>query len=189
MKEIYTFLNYKKYAGLQDYELTFARENLELLAYSVIGLLVPFLIAQPQFLVGSVVNAALVLGALNIRGVKILPIILLPSIGVLLAGAIFGGLTFALIYMMPLIWIGNSVLVLSIKELVLARKTNRLLALLIGSGLKSALLFAGASALFYFGFVPAVLLGAMGIMQLQTALLGGGAAFLIHDAKKRFLKN
>ena len=185
MREIYSFLDYKKYVGLQEYELTLMRENIELVIYSVFGFLVPFLLAQPQLLVGSVVNAALVLGALNLRGAKILPIILLPSIGVLFAGVMFGGFTQALLYMVPFIWAANVVLVLAIKEFALRRKVDKVKSLLVGAVLKSGFLFASAFLLFYSGLVPVAILGAMGILQLQTAMIGGGAALLIQEGKKR----
>jgi hypothetical protein len=87
--------------------------------------------------------------------------------------------------MVPFIWAGNAVLVLGIKYLALGRRINKAGALLFGAVLKTAFLFGSAYALFTFGFVPGAVLGAMGVLQLQTALLGGGAALIIHEGKKR----
>ncbi|MFH0927793.1 MAG: hypothetical protein V1822_04400 [Candidatus Micrarchaeota archaeon] len=186
MDEQYAFWDYGKYVGLNEYELSLVQENMELMVYSILAFFVPFFLAQPQLIVGSIVNFALVLGALNMKGWKILPVILLPSIGVLFAGVIFGGLTPSLVYMVPFIWAGNAILVLSIKGLALWKKMNKALALVVGAILKSAFLFASAYVLFSFGIVPGALLAAMGILQIQTALGGGFAALILHDEKRKF---
>lgn len=186
MREIFAFINKKEFWNMREYEFSQLHENVEFAVYCMLSFFVPFFLAGPQLLVGSIVNCALVLGALNLRGWKIMPIILLPSIGVLFAGIIFSELTSSLIYMMPFIWAGNAILVLAVKYLALRKNMNKVSALVLSSVMKAGLMFVSAFALSVYGFVPAALLGAMGILQLQTALIGGGAALLIHAGKKRF---
>jgi hypothetical protein len=169
----------------QEYALSQIQEYAEMFVYGSIAFLLPFLLGSHQLLVGSVVNCALVLAAFNLRGKKLLPIILLPSIGAYAAGLIFGVASSALLLMIPFIWVGNSILVLTMKKLTLSMKRNRILSLAIGAGIKSAFLFSIAFVLFSFGLIPAIFLTAMGILQLVTALTGGSAALLIQEAKKR----
>ena len=168
----------------QEYALSTVQETAEMVVYSAVCFFIPFLLGQPQILVGTLVNAALVLAALNLRGARVLPVILLPSLGVLAAGLIFGPLTPFLLYMIPFIWIGNSVLVVAFKELRLAKKMKYWKVLLAGAAAKASFLFASAVALFSLGLVPVPLLTAMGVLQLQTALLGGLLAFVVQKAKQ-----
>ncbi len=168
----------------QDYRLGYLQENIEMVLYSFTCFFVPFLAGHPQFLVGTIVNAALVLAALNLRSYKILPIIIFPNVGVLTRGLIFGPFTVFLLYMVPFIWIGNSILVIAIKELNLKRRMNRLLSLGIGAAAKTLFLFAVAAVLVHFSVLPSVFLASMGMMQLYTALTGGLLAFGIQYAKK-----
>jgi len=79
--------------------------------------------------VGIIVNAVLVFGALHIKKYSLLPLIMLPSLGVLARGAIFGPFTMFLVYMIPLIWVGNALLVWGMKYFYLAKSWNRFLAL------------------------------------------------------------
>ncbi len=147
-----------------------------MLAYSAIAFSLPFILGHQQMLVGAIVNCALVLAAFNLRGKRLLPVIVLPSIGAYLAGLLFGAESSALLHLIPFIWIGNAALVYSIKWLALERKSNRIASLGAASAAKSAFLFASAFALFQFGLVPQAFLSAFGAMQLATALVGGAAA-------------
>ena len=88
-----------------DVVLSAYRKNLLLAIYALACFAVPFLLGHPQWLVGSIVNAVLVLAALNLKKTAILPIILLPSLAVLAQGLIFGSFTFLLIYLIPAVWI------------------------------------------------------------------------------------
>jgi len=133
------------------------------------------------------VNCALVLSAFNLKGARLLPIIILPAIGAFLAGFLFGASSTALLYLIPFIWVGNAILVYSIKEWALKKKINRVAALVAGSAAKAAFLFSAAFALYSFGMVPAAFLTAMGMLQLTTALTGGAAALVLQEGKKRFL--
>jgi hypothetical protein len=172
----------------QHYGLKPVQEYAEMGVYALVSFSLPFFLGHEQLLVGSAVNCALVLAALNLRGTKLLPVIMLPSLGALAAGYVFGAASSALLLTVPFIWIGNAILVLSMKELFLARGMSRWLSLGIGAASKAAFLFLSASALYYFGLVPAAFLFAMGIIQLGTALAGGAASMVLQEAKRACLR-
>lgn len=174
-----------EYLNKQEYNFGFLQENIEMIVYSFVCFFVPFFIGYPQWIVGIVVNAALVLAALNLRSYKLLPVIMLPSLAVLSRGLIFGPFTIFLVYMIPFIWIGNFILVLTIKQLALNKKINRFVSLGIGAVAKALFLFTAAFIMAKIGFLPAVFLTAMGIMQLYTAIAGGLLALGVHSIKKR----
>ena len=171
----------------QEYTLSLAQEYVEMILYSVVAFSLPFILGHEQLLVGSVVNCALVLAALNLRGARLLPVIILPSVGVILAGMVFGSQSALLIYMLPFIWLGNTMLVFAVKELALSRKRNRLAALGAGASAKTAFLFSAAFVLLLFGLVPVQFITAFGIFQLATALCGGTAALGMQETKRRFV--
>jgi hypothetical protein len=171
----------------QEYSLSRIQEYAETFLYAAVAFSLPFVIGHEQLLVGSAVNCALVLAALNLRGARLLPIIILPSIGAFLAGMVFGAASSALFYMVPFIWAGNAILVICIKYIVLDRKASRLYALGIGAAAKSSFLFIAAFALLSFGMVPSAFLTAMGVFQLATVLAGGAAALCLQEAKKRII--
>jgi hypothetical protein len=178
MAEEYSYL--KK----QEYALGFVQENIELVIYSILSFSLPLIIGHPQWLVGTLVNAALVLAALNLKDYKLLPVIMLPSFGVLTAGLIFGKFTMFLVYMIPMIWIGNFVLVWGMKKLYLQKKINKWATLAISASLKTAFLFVCAFTLVKFGVLPALFLTTMGLFQLYTAVAGGILAFGVQGIKK-----
>jgi hypothetical protein len=169
----------------QDYALGFLQENLELVIYSLIAFFVPFLIGHPQYVVGVVVNAALIMAALNLKDYRLLPIIMLPSLAVLSRGMIFGPFTFFLVYMIPFVWIGNFILVYVFKKLHFGNKMNKWVTLGIGAGLKTLFLFGAAFTLVKLELLPVFFLTTMGLFQLYTALAGGALAFGVHAVKKR----
>ncbi|MGC9310922.1 MAG: hypothetical protein ACP5E4_04350 [Candidatus Aenigmatarchaeota archaeon] len=153
---------------------------LEVGLYSSAALLMPLLLFQSQFLLGTVVNAMLISGALYLKGKEMLPLIILPSIGTLAKGVLFGPLTVNLIYMLPFIWMGNAVLIYSIKGLHLKKGFNLPKSAALASIFKSGLLFASAFALFSAGFVPPAFLTAFGIMQFVTAFSAGLILWPVH---------
>jgi hypothetical protein len=171
----------------QEYQLSRAQEYVEMALYSIIAFSLPFVLGHEQLLVGGAVNCALVLAALNLKGARLLPVIILPSVGVFFAGLVFGSLTPALLYMIPFIWAGNALLVVCIKYLVLDKKTNRVAALGAAATAKAIFLFLAAFALLTFGMVPAAFLAAMGIFQLATALAGGAGALALQMGKRKLL--
>ncbi|NYZ79340.1 hypothetical protein H0N99_04295 [Candidatus Micrarchaeota archaeon] len=182
MKREYSYISDSFFK--QEYTLSQAQEYAEMILYAAVAFSLPFILGHEQLLVGSVVNCALVLAALNLRGARLLPVILLPSVGALLAGMVFGPLSVSLVYMLPFIWLGNAILVFAVKELVFSERKNRLAALTAGSLAKTALLSASAFALFFLGLVPAQFIAAFGIIQLATALCGGAAALGVQEVKR-----
>ena len=124
-----------EYLNKQEYSLRFVQENIEMISYTFVCFFVPFLIGHPQFIVGTLVNAALVLAAMNIKNYRLLPVIIVPSLGALSRGLIFGPFSRFLVYMIPFIWIGNSLLVFAVKYFHLYRKLNRFFSLGIGATL------------------------------------------------------
>lgn len=170
---------------LTDSTLLTENRWVEWLLYSVVAFFIPFILGGPQFLVGFIVNAILVLGAMNLRDYRLIPLIILPSLGAFSRGLLFGPFTLFLAYLIPFIWIGNFILVTGIKNFVLYRKWNRLVALLVSAVIKAAWLFVTAYVLYTIGLIPEKFLTFMGLFQLLTALSGGIAAFLLHEVKKR----
>ena len=169
---------------MQEYALSYVHEYFEMVVYSFAAFFIPLFIRHPQLAVGITVNALLILAALNLKTYKLIPVIILPSIGALTAGILFTKFTIFLVYLMPFIWIGNSILIFSFKYLNLMKNKNYLLTLVIGSGLKAGFLFTSAFVLFKLGIIPIIFLTAMGIMQLTTALGGGVAAYVVQNIKK-----
>lgn len=184
--EVFSMNYLNKVSNLQDYALSNISEYFELIVYSAVCFFLPLMIGHPQIIVGIVVNAMLITAALNLRGYKMWPVILLPSLGVLSRGLLFGPFTIFLVYMIPFIWMGNAILVYVFKTLKLHMKINYIFSLAAGAGFKTGFLFLAALTMFKLGFVPAIFLTSMGLFQLWTALAGGAVAFAIHYGKKRF---
>ena len=170
--------------NLQDYFLGEAYQYFEMIVYSAAGFFIPFFIGHPQIAVGIIVNAMLITAALNLKGWKIAPIVILPALAMLSRGMLFGPFTIYLVYMVPFIWIGNTILVLSFKYFKLRKKQNYWLTLVLGAFFKSGFLFLTAFALYSLGIIPVIFLAAMGAMQLVTALIGGAAGYGVHNLKK-----
>jgi len=121
-----------------------------------------------QLLVGTIVNFLLAYSALTLVGskLKLLPLIVVPSIGAYVSGLVFGAQSASLLYFIAPIWVANAVYVFSIKAK----------GVLFSSIAKAGFLLVSATALVLLGFVPAAFLVAMGPIQLATALAGGYAA-------------
>ena len=183
-------MNYiNKITNLQDYVLSNAAEYFELIVYSAVSFFLPLLMGHPQIVVGVVVNAMLVTAALNLKGAKLWAVIILPALGALSRGALFGPFTIFLAYLIPFIWIGNAILVYTFKMMKLEMKKNYVITLVTGSALKAGFLFLAALSLYKLGMIPALFLTTMGSFQLWTALAGGIAAAGIHYGKKALAKD
>jgi len=175
-----------EYKDLDVHLLKDLNEAFRLFAYTMIGFFVPFLLGHPQQLVGVLVNAALIVSALEAGSLKkCLPIALAPSLGVLSRGLIFGPFTPFLLYMIPFIWAGNLVLMVLVRSLKRQGGRNYWISLAAASLAKSGFLFSAALLLVSLAIVPPLFLTTMGMFQLWTALAGGGLAFAL--AKSRAL--
>jgi len=153
--------------------LGFISKNFEYFFYCSVAFFVPFIIGDGQYLTGTIVNAAIIVTAMKFGDSRMLPIIMLPSLGVLSRGLIFGPFTYLLVFMIPFIWVGNGILA------YVARKFKKHYWLAVGSGAvtKSLFLFLIAAGLQSAGILPALFLNKMGMLQLLTALAGGVVAF------------
>jgi len=160
--------------------------NIHFMIYSIVIFSVPFLLGHPQLLVGTIVNASLILGATYIKGHKMLPLIILPSIAVLMRGIIFGPFTIFLAYIIPLIWIGNAIYTYAFRYLKF-KKINGILSIGIASSAKAALLLGAAFVFVKLSVLPELFLTSMGILQLTTALLGGLLAIGVIKAREHLI--
>ena len=140
--------------------------------------IVPFFFGQPQLLIGSIVNFGLIYMALNFKRNELLPAIFLPSIATVLHGVVWGPLTIYIAVLMPLIWLGNAVLVLGIRYLVLTKKSTWL-ALLVSGIAKTLVLFLGTLLLIGLFNFPQALLLLMGVLQLGTVIIGSAAYIVL----------
>lgn len=169
----------------QDYKLNYKTELFEITLYTIVSFFLPLMIGHPQIIVGVLVNTMLITSALNIKGYKLLPVIMAPSLGALSRGILFGPFTIFLVYMIPFIWVGNAILIFAFKYLNLNKKINYLITLLIGSITKAAFLFTIAYLLVSMKIIPTLFLTTMGIFQFYTAILGGVIAFGFQYIKKK----
>ena len=143
-----------------------------------------------QLIVGTIVNAALVVSAINLKGwAKILGVVTMPSISTILSGYVFGTASVYMVYMIPAIWIGNFALIYSYKFLMLGKNKHYFLAGIVGIIVKVAIIFALFNLNNLFGVFPEKLVTtlstAMGTTQLITATLGVILAFIIYKIEKR----
>jgi len=164
-------------------------QNLEFLLYASAAFLVPLFLGHVntisnQLIVGTFVNAFLVLGALYFGTKKLLPLIMLPSIAALLTGFVFGPLSFYLLYLMPFIWVANTIFIYTIKRLKLNMQKNYFVSLIAASSAKAIFLFSATFTLFYFSLVPEAFLTAMGLLQFTTAVLGGCIASVVYFVRR-----
>ena len=146
-----------------------------------------------QIIVGSIVNAILVISAINIKGYKkIVGIVTMPSISTILSGYVFGTASVYMVYMVPAIWLGNFVLIYAYKFILLEKKKNYFLAGIVGIIAKILVIFATFEMLNLFSVFPTKLVSslqvAMGTTQLITACIGMLVAFVIYQVEKRYKK-
>lgn len=138
-----------------------------------------------QIIVGSIVNTALIVSALNLKGIaKIAGVITMPSISTILSGYIFKTASTYMVWMIPAIWIGNFALVYAYKLLFISKEKNYFLAGVIGVVVKVAIIFGCFSLLRIIGIFPDKLISnlqvAMGTTQAITATIGVILSFAIY---------
>ena len=147
-----------------------------------------FVATNSQLIVGSIVNCALVVSAINLKGwKKILFVVTMPSISTIASGYIFGPLSMPMVYMIPAIWAGNFALIYAFKYIMLKKEKNYFLAGVVGIVAKVAIIFGFFSILNAFGVFPAkavaTLQKSMSLIQLITATVGTMLAFGIYKAE------
>lgn len=146
------------------------------LFYAVIFAL-PMITHGPQLLIGTAVNTILFIGASKLKNKELILLAVLPSLGALTNGVLFGSLTMLLVYFAPTIWISNYLLMTTFKK---ATNLPSLLKISLASLAKATLLFIFAFTLFKLNIVPSIFLTAMGSIQLATAIAGGLIALSIN---------
>lgn len=149
--------------------------------------------SNSQLIVGSIVNIALILTALNLKGAfKILGVVTMPSISTILSGYVFKNASPYMAYMIPAIWIGNFLLIYTYKLLVVSKNKNYILASIVGIVLKVAVIFGTFSVLKLFGVFPEKLVAnlqvAMSTTQLITATIGAIITYIIYIVEKKTIK-
>ena len=176
-------------------------EILQTIAIILIALLVPALLPEiiqtifgkasviaknSQIIVGSIVNTALIITGLNVKGWKnILFISTLPSLSAIGSGYIFGNLSAVTIYMIPGIWLGNFSLIMLMKYLYANKKINYILSAVVSIIVKVGIIFGvlniwmAVSILPNEGAVASTLRNSMGLIQLITATTGALISMLI----------
>ena len=149
--------------------------RLNLVVYSL-GFLVPFLIAQPQLFTGAVVNALLYIAADRLDKKNLLPLLVLPSLGAVSHGVLFGPQTVLLVFFLPCIWLGNLAMVT-----IFSFAKQQSFALRVGASAlaKYLLLYGAAHIYFRLNVVPKIFVTSMGMLQFVTACLGGLIAYFV----------
>jgi hypothetical protein len=158
------------------FSLTSLAKVLVFVAICIVAFFTPFSLGHPQWLVGTVVNTCLFLSAIFLPKKYFILLAILPSLGVLARGLVFGPFTFFLFYFLPFIWIGNLLLILTFKKF----------GFVVASFSKFLFLYLVANIYFNFNIVPKIFLTSMGLNQLATALVGGIIAFTIFKIYGQF---
>ena len=170
--------------------LTNSLAFLTFICLSVVSFIIPFSVGHPQWVVGTFVNAGLFLAVIFLPKKYIMPLVFLPSLGVLSRGLIFGPFTPFLVYFLPFIWLGNTILIYVFN--VLADKSqaiNFFFFVFFAASAKYLLLTAAAHVYFEFNIVPSVFLQTMGIYQLVTALAGGLISFFLFNIYAKYSRS
>lgn len=181
---------------------------LQIILICMVALLVPTFLAQiltkvfgansviasnSQIIVGSIVNTALIVAAINVKGwKKIVGIITLPSISTILSGYVFKTASVYMVYMIPAIWLGNFAIVYLYKLLLLNKNLNYFVTGIISIIVKVAIIFGGFSLLNFFGIFPEKLVqnlqNAMGATQAITATIGMIISYTVYISNKKTAK-
>ena len=146
--------------------------------------------ANSQIIIGSIVNTALIVTAINVKGwKKIIGVITLPSISTILSGYVFKTASVYMAYMIPAIWLGDFAIVYLYKKLLLGKNLNYFLTGIIAIIVKVGVIFGGFSLLNAFGVFPEKLVQnlqvAMSSTQAITATIGMFIAFTVYMANKK----
>lgn len=162
-----------------------------MITYSLVGFFLPFVLSHStqQLIVGSIVNMMIVLAAFHLKKWEAMPLMILPTFGVVAAAKLFGTFTWKIMYMMPFIWVGNFLLFAGVKKLYVERKKNFAMALPAATLVKTALLFTVAFVFVSLSLLPELFLKAMSIVQIITALIGGTLAYGIMRGRSLMVKN
>lgn len=146
----------------------------------------PLILGHPQILVGSFVNALLIITALLLPSPYSFPVILMPSIAALAKGLLFGPKTVFLYYLIPFIWVGNLVLVSVFSKTHSGNNRWFFPAVILSAMAKTAALYLPTLLLVRIKILPAIFLTTMGLVQLSTAVIGGILAYFLWRFIRKF---
>ena len=145
-----------------------------------------WIVTNSQIIVGSIVNTALIMTGLNIKGWrKILLIATLPSLSAIGSGYIFGSLSKVTIFMVPGIWLGNFSLIMLMKYLYANKGIKYIFSAIISIVVKTAIIFGvlnlwmALSILPNQGVVASTLRNTMGLTQIITATIAAVISIII----------
>lgn len=156
-----------------EYNFTIRKVWMEVIIYSGLAFLIPFIIGSPQLVIGAAVNTLLVMAALNLKQSHWLPIAILPSLGALAGGILWGPFIYYLLYFVPFIWVANILFISLIQYNISRNHYSYWVSLLFSAVLKTVFLSIASLALFAFDIIPQTVLLFMSLFQLLTALSGG----------------
>lgn len=165
-------LNLRKYLLLR----------LDLVSY-VLGFSIPLLISQPQLITGTIINSLFFIACEKLDKKALYPILVLPSLGAISHGVLFGPQTIFLFYFLPFIWLGNY---LQVSVFSFTKQQNYLMRILCSALVKYLLLFIAANVYYRAHVVPQLFITSMGIVQFATACLGGLLAYFILRLLKKY---
>lgn len=144
---------------------------------SILGIIILIqVIFKNQFIVGTIINALLIMSVIFLGLRQAIGIAIIPSLFSILTGM----MPVVILPFVPCIIIGNLILVSTFNFL---KDKNYLLGGILGSILKFGFLFSISSLLF--SFLPKGILYAMSYPQLFTALMGTLLSFVILKAFKK----
>ena len=141
-------------------------------------------IINNQFLIGPAVNAALIIGAITLRGLwKVLPVVFMPSVAAISLNLFFAVGNNFMLFMIPAIWAGNLALVLVFKYFFVKMKANFIVVSFIGVAAKVGIIFLTYYVLLSTSVIPqgspvaTAMWSMMGLNQAITATVGCLIAF------------
>ena len=145
---------------------------------------VDFLARNDQWIMGTVVNCALVIVGVNFaRWKTIMAVVFLPSTVHVINFYFFSIGTVFSLYMIPAIWIGNLALVLIFKYMLVHKKQNYVITAGIAVIVKAAIIFAIFNVLVAIGTIPPfpaqMMTPRMGVNQLVVGAVGCAIAYVI----------
>ena len=160
----------------------------EVVIYATICFTIPMFLSHPQVLVGTIINAILILSAHYLKNHEVLPAVILPSVGVVAAGALLGELTPFVIYMIPFIWLGNASIIYMFKKYHVTHKKSYSSVLASSTIIKGGFLSLSVMIMVGLSVVPAALIIPFTIMQFATLILGGIVSKIVIGTRERILQ-
>lgn len=126
-----------------------------------------------QLVMGSAVNAVLIIVGINSRGLsRMSAAVFMPSIAHIVNFYLFSVGSLQSLYLLPAIWIGNVIIVLTFKYLYTNKKKNFVITAVIAVALKSVTIFG-----IYTLAAPAMAVS-MGLTQILVGLIGASISFI-----------